>query len=91
MEQASGVEAVISIDPSEYFDDGLPFDSEMFDDDVIPVDPSGFDEDAWMAWLAAEYSRVPSPAERVERVISIRAGLARLAAMEARELAALAV
>lgn len=90
MEQASGAEAVISIDPSEYFDDGLPFDSEMFDGDEIPVDPSGFDEDAWMAWLAAEYSRVPSPAERVERVISIRAGLARLAAMEARELAALA-
>ncbi|HNP15811.1 MAG: HNH endonuclease [Cryobacterium sp.] len=62
----------------------------MFDDDVIPVDPSGFDEDAWMAWLAAEHTRVPSPAERVERVISIRAGMARLAAMEARELAALA-
>ncbi|MBN9150155.1 MAG: hypothetical protein J0H56_01875 [Micrococcales bacterium] len=55
----------------------------MFDDDVISVDPSGSDEDAWMVWLAAEHTRVPSPAERVERVISIRAGMARLAAMEA--------
>lgn len=62
------------------------FDAEV----VIPVDASGFDEDAWMAWLEAEFSRVPSPEERVERVVSLRAGMARLAAREARELAALA-
>lgn len=43
-----------------------------------------------MAWLEAEFSRVPSPEERVERVVSLRAGMARLAAREARELAALA-
>jgi hypothetical protein len=62
------------------------FDAES----VIPVDPSGFDEDAWMAWLEAEFSKVPSPAERVDRVVALRAGMARLAAQETRELAALA-
>ncbi|MEO6941787.1 MAG: DUF222 domain-containing protein [Terrimesophilobacter sp.] len=90
MKQASGVEAVISIDPSAYCDDGLPIDPAIFDDDVIPVDPSGFDEDAWMAWLEAEYSNVPTAADRVERVVSLRASMANLAAQEARELAALA-
>lgn len=70
----------------------LPFSMEQgFDAEaVIPVDPSGFDEDAWMAWLEAEFSKVPSPAERVDRVVALRAGMARLAAQETRELAALA-
>lgn len=90
MEQASGAEAVISIDPLAFCDDGLPTDPAMFDDDVIPVDPSGFDEDAWMAWLEAECSKAPTAAERVEHVVSLRASMANLAAQETRELAALA-
>jgi hypothetical protein len=58
--------------------------------EVIPPDPSGLDEDAWFAVLEAEFAKTPSAAERVERIVWLRAEMARLAALEARELAALA-
>lgn len=58
--------------------------------EVIPPDPSGLDEDAWLAVLEAELAKKPSVAERVERVVWLRAEMAHLAALEARELAALA-
>jgi hypothetical protein len=58
--------------------------------ETIPPDPSGLDEDAWFAVLEAELAKKPTVAERVERVVWLRAEMAQLAALEARELAALA-